>query len=449
MGVLIRLAVVVGLVILNAFFVAAEFALVRSRKTRLEAMARGGDPLARVALRATANIASALSASQLGVTLSSLGLGWVAESSLVETVAGWVAQLPLAADVAVRSATIIAFAIATYLTVVFGELTPKTAALNNPERWARYLVPPLLAFAWITKPFTWLLHRSSVLVMRAFRQRPLSAGEIVHSPEELRMLVEQSQEVGALERQDAALLGGVFEFSEKNAREVMTPRTEIVALDVNATPDEVIETVSDSGLSRFPVYEGTIDDIIGVLLVKDLLPVLARRPASFSLRPLMRPPHFVPGSREVEDVLADFKRRKEHMAIVLDEYGGTAGVVTMEDLLEEIVGEILDEYDEAEETTVRTHTGETLVPGATNVSELNEQFGTTVPDEDYTTIGGYVFGALGRLPVPGDRVTAGGATFTVREMEGRRIETLALELTPPRDDRADASRSTHTAAPPR
>lgn len=447
MGVLTRLAVVVGLVILNAFFVAAEFALVRSRKTRLEAMARGGDALARVALRATANIASALSASQLGVTLASLGLGWVAESALVDAFAGWASHLPLAIDVAVRIATGGAFAFVTYLTVVFGELTPKTAALNNPERWARYLVPPLLAFAWVTKPFTWLLHRSSVLVMRAFGQRPVGENEIVHSPEELRMLVEQSQEVGALEREDAALLGGVFEFSEKNAREVMTPRTEIVALDVNATSDEVIETVSESGLSRFPVYEGTIDDIIGVLLAKDLIPVLARRPASFSLRPLIRSPHFVPGSREVEDVLSDFKRRKEHMAIVLDEYGGTAGVVTMEDLLEEIVGEILDEYDEPEETAVRTHTGETLIPGATNISELNEQFGTTVPDEDYTTIGGYVFGALGRLPAPGDRVTAGGATFTVREMEGRRIETLALELAPSPDD-ANESRSPHTAAPP-
>lgn len=463
---LIRLATVFALVIVNAFFVGAEFALVRSRRTRLEAMARTGDPLARIALRATGNIASALSASQLGVTLSSLGLGWVAESALVESFAHAVADLPIGLQVSVRVtiATVVALAFVTYLTVVFGELTPKTAALNNPEKWARLLVPPLVGFAWITKPFTWVLNRSALFVLRALRQRPVPTEEAVHSPEELRMLVEQSEEGGAIEELDAALLDAVFEFSEKNAREVMTPRTEIVALDVTSTLDEVITTVSESGLSRFPVYEETIDDIIGVVLAKDLIPVLARSASDFSLGPLMRPVYFIPGSREVEDVLADFKRRKEHMAIVLDEYGGTAGIVTMEDLLEEIVGEILDEYDEAEEAPVRTTEGETLIPGATNISELNEEFGTTVSDEDYTTIGGYVFGALGRLPVVGDRVSAGGATFTVRELEGRKIELLAMELggavpgetteatapaaTPargPATPPADAARSAHTA----
>ncbi|HEV2641345.1 MAG TPA: hemolysin family protein, partial [Candidatus Elarobacter sp.] len=413
------------------FFVGAEFALVRSRKTRLEAMARGGDPLARIALRATQNIANALSASQLGVTLTSLAIGWVAEASLVESVAGWVATLPLAIEISARItiATVIALALVTYLTVVFGELTPKTAALNNPERWARLLVPPLLAFAWIARPFTWLLNRSAAAVLRAMRQKPVPLEDTVHSPEELRMLVEQSEEGGAIEEQDAALLDAVFEFSEKNAREVMTPRTDIVALDITASLDEVIETVSESGLSRYPVYEETIDDIVGVVLAKDLIPVLAKRPATFSLRPLMRPVYFIPGTREVEDVLADFKRRKEHMAIVLDEYGGTAGVVTMEDLLEEIVGEILDEYDVAEESDVMmTTAGETIIAGTTNVSELNEHFGTTVPEDDSTTIGGFVFGVLGRLPVVGDRATAGGATFTVREMDGRRIQSLAMEL---------------------
>lgn len=451
-----RLAVVIGLVILNAFFVAAEFALVRSRKTRLEAMARAGDGLAAIALRATSNIASVLSASQLGVTLSSLGLGWVAESSLVETFAKPIMQLPLglAVDARLTIATITALAVVTYLTVVFGELSPKTAALNNPEQWAKYLVPLLMGFAWITRPFTWLLNRSAMLVMRAFGQEPIGAGteETVHSPEEIRMLVEQSEEVGALQREDAALLDAVFEFSEKNAREVMTPRTEIVALDVDATLEEVLATVSESGLSRFPVYAETIDDIIGVVLAKDLIPILADRPETFSLRALLRPPHFVPWSREVEDVLADFKRRKEHMAIVLDEYGGTAGVVTMEDLLEEIVGEILDEYDVAEATTVTTHSGETLIPGATNLSELNEQFGIHLPEDEYTTVGGYVFGTLGRLPVVGDRVTAGGedwgATLTVRAMEGRRIETLAAEITTPAPDDGADPQSTHTAASP-
>jgi len=430
--VLTRLATVLGLVVLNAFFVAAEFALVRSRRTRLEAIARTGDPLARIALHASDNMVRALSASQLGVTLASLGLGWVAESTAVGAFADAAARLPLGISLALRVtiATVVALAIITYLTVVFGELAPKRVALADPERWARYLVPPLMGFAWATMPFTWLLNRSAAIVTRAAGLQAVALEDQVHSPEELRMLVEQSEEVGALEEQDAALLDAVFEFSEKNAREVMTPRTDIVALDIAATPEEVIQTVSETGLSRFPVYEETIDEIVGIVLAKDLIPVLARAAAPLSLRTLMRPVYFIPGSREVEDVLADFKRRKEHMAVVLDEYGGTAGVVTMEDLLEEIVGEILDEYDEPEAPALRTSGGETLVPGATNIGELNEQFGTTVPDEGYTTIGGYVFGTLGRLPVVGDRITAGGATFVVHELEGRRIASLAMELTP-------------------
>jgi CBS domain containing-hemolysin-like protein len=205
---------------------------------------------------------------------------------------------------------------------------------------------------------------------------------------------------------------------------------------VDATLDETLALVEETERSRYPVFEETIDDIIGLVLAKDLIPILRKAraagagaaPPAFSIRAIMRPIHVVPGSREVEEVLADFKRLKEHLAIVLDEYGGTAGLVTMEDLLEEIVGEILDEKDEPPEPEARESPDLVLVPGSTNIADLNERFALSVPDEDYTTIGGYVFGALGRLPVVSDRVTAGGAVFTVREMEGRRIETLAVDL---------------------
>jgi len=208
----------------------------------------------------------------------------------------------------------------------------------------------------------------------------------------------------------------------------MTPRTAIDALDVEATLDEAVALVVDTQRSRYPVYEDTLDNIIGLLLAKDLIPLVRERPASFTVRSMMRPVHVVPGSREVEEVLADFKRLKEHMAVVLDEYGGTAGIVTMEDLLEEIVGEILDEYDEPEFATGNAPDADVLIPGALNIDELNERFGLAVPDDDYTTIGGFVFGALGRLPVVGDRITASHAVFTVRAMDGRRIETIAVDL---------------------
>jgi putative hemolysin len=211
----------------------------------------------------------------------------------------------------------------------------------------------------------------------------------------------------------------------------MTPRTDIVAMPVGASLDDAIAMVEATRFSRYPVYEESIDQVVGMLHVKDLLGALHEELDSFVVRDIMRSIHVVPGSREVEEVLADFKKLKEHMAIVLDEYGGTAGLVTMEDLLEEIVGEILDEYDETiEMRTPLAADGLTLVPGAKSIRDVNEAFDLTVTESDYTTIGGYVFGALGRLPVVGDRITGGGATFTVREMDGRRIEMLAMEKVP-------------------
>lgn len=453
----LRLLAILALVLLNGFFVGAEFALVRSRRSRLEAMVRTGDKLARIALRATSNISRVLSASQLGITLTSLGLGWAAVSTLSRAIESLLASTQLALDLPVRLAIsgVIAFAFLTYLHVVLGELTPKAVALDKPEQIARLAAPPLLLFAWLMSPFTWVLNQSSAGLLRLMgRRNPAANEDSVHSPEELRLLVEQAGEGGTMQQGDADLIEAVFEFSEKNAREVMTPRTEIIAFALDATLSEVLKIVEESGVSRYPIYDESIDDIIGIVLAKDLLKALipvadgggggltlglnGEGLPPFSLGALMRPVHVIPGSREVEDVLADFKRLKEHMAIVLDEYGGTAGVITMEDLLEEIVGQILDEYDTHEDVgePVMTRTGETLVSGSTNIRELNDRFALSISDDDAKTIGGYIFGLLGRLPLPGDRVIAGGAIFTVRAMEGRRIESLAVDLHSAGDRRA-------------
>jgi CBS domain containing-hemolysin-like protein len=430
----------VVLLVLNGYFVAVEFALVRSRRTRLQAMVRSGDTLARFALSASGNLARVFPASQLGITLASLGLGWTAESALGHTFGAFFATLPFPIEESLRVSigAIVALLLATYLQVVFGELAPRALALNRPEQIAKWLAPPLLAFAWIASPFIAVLQSSAALTLRLFGQTAKVQSEQVHSPDELRMLVEQSEEQGALETTDAVMLGKVFEFSEKKARDVMTPRTDIVGMMADASLDDALEVIEEAEFSRFPVYEESIDNIVGMMHVKDLLGVLREKLDEFTVRDIMREVHVVPGSREVEEVLADFKKRKEHMAIVLDEYGGTAGLVTMEDLLEEIVGEILDEYDEnIEARAVSAAGGETLVEGAAAIREVNETYGLSVPEEDYTTLGGYVFGVLGRLPLIGDRVTGGGATFIVRAMDGRRIETLALEQKP------------HTAESPR
>ena len=423
---------------LNAFFVAVEFSLVRARRSRLEAMVRAGDHFARFAVKATSrtNLTRVLSSGQLGITLASLGLGWVAEGTLGQMLEAWFVTLPIPLELTVRVgiAAAIALTAVTYLHVVFGELAPRALSLNYPETFAKWLAPPILAFTWLTTPFIWVLNGSSELLIRLLGQKPVTEEESPHSPEELRLLVERASEGGLLPTSDAQILAGAFEFSEKNAREVMTPRTAIMAIPVEASLDDAIVVVEEAGFSRYPVFHETIDDIVGMVHAKDLLRALHRHPAQFSLRQILRPVHVVPGSREVEEVLADFKRRKEHLAIVLDEYGGTAGMVTMEDLLEEIVGEILDEYDEAPAVSHAdpADAGAQLVPGDANIGELNEELALSIPEDDYTTVGGFVFGALGRLPVVGDRVTGGGAQFTVREMEGRRIRMLSVEVLPGR-----------------
>jgi putative hemolysin len=270
-----------------------------------------------------------------------------------------------------------------------------------------------------------LFDKSARALLIATRQTPDVSEGSVHQPEEIRLLVEQSKEEGVLPSENAAMLGAVFEFTEKKAMDVMTPRTRMVGLPVTATLEETLAIVEETEFSRYPVYDQTLDDIIGVLLSKDLIPAVRHR-SDFDVRTTMRPVHFVPGSRDVESVLSDFKRRKEHLAIVLDEFGGTAGLVTMEDLLEELVGEILDEHDEWS-AMARRLPGESIVDGTTPISDVNERLGLEVPDTEYSTIGGFVFGVLGRLPVVGDHVHAGGAYFAVKSMDGRRIAELTIK----------------------
>jgi CBS domain containing-hemolysin-like protein len=275
---------------------------------------------------------------------------------------------------------------------------------------------------------TALLNGTANRLLAAFGTKAPSEHERVHSPEEIRLLVEQSGESGSLGDQDARLLEGVFEFSEKTAEEVMTPRTRMATLEDSLTAADAADAIAKAGRSRYPVWRESVDEIVGVVHAKDVLRALRQDPAT-PIRALMRPPLLVPGTREVEDVLADMKRLKTHLAVVLDEYGGTAGLVTMEDLLEEIVGDIYDEHDRPEPAAVETAPTELLLDGALPIAEFNAEHDAALDDTDYTTLGGLVFGALGRLPVPGDAVTLDGRRFEVVEMEGRRVKTLRLLIT--------------------
>lgn len=428
----LRLAAVLFLVAANAYFVAAEFALVASRRTRLEAMVRRGDARARAAQRAIQSLSRFISGTQLGITLTSLGLGWIGEPALAGMMLDLLHGLPAALAVLVSHsvAVALAFLVITFLHVVLGELVPKGLALLYPETLARWLVSPLHMFTIATNPFIWVLNSSATGLLRLFGAPTAGARERerVHSPEEILMLVEQSRKTGSMDADDARLIAGVFEFSEKNAREVMTPRTDIVALPADASLEAAADAVAAAGRSRFPVFGESLDDIVGTVHAKDILRAL-REGRTQRLDAILRPAFFVPGTREVEDVLADMKRQKVHLAIVLDEFGGTAGLVTMEDLLEEIVGQIYDEYDRPESATPAPPAGgaaPATVAGSTAIKDVNESYGLALDDSDYTTIGGLLFGALGRLPKVGDRVTLGGARFEIIEMEGRRVGAVRI-----------------------
>ena len=428
------LLAVLGLVLANAFIVSAEFALVGARRTRLGEMAKAGDRKAMVAQRVLQSLARYISATQLGITICSLGLGRIGEPAMADLILRVFKGLPpTIGPVDTRAlASVIAFAVIAYTLLIVGELVPKALALLYPEILASWLAPPLVAFAWVMAPPIRFLNWTANLLLRLIRIKPPASHERLHSPEEIRMLVEQSQEGGQLETQDARLLEGVFEFSEKTAQDVMTPRTEIVALDASLTIELAADIVAQAGRSRYPVHLDSLDDIIGIVHAKDILKTLRTDPGA-PIRSIVRPPHLVPGTREVEDVLADMKRLKTHMAIVLDEYGGTAGLVTMEDLLEEIVGPIFDEHDAVDRPAVASE-GASLIDGATPIAEFNTEYDATLEDRDYTTVGGFLFGHLGRLPRPGDRIPAGGFTFEIVTMEGRRVKAVRAERTAGRKD---------------
>jgi CBS domain containing-hemolysin-like protein len=428
----LRLLAIVALVAINAFFVAAEFALVASRRTRIEAMIRRGDAKARIVRKALGNLYRLLSATQLGITLTSILLGFVAEDTVAHLFRGWFAALPPALDFLARGgvASVVAVAAVSFLHVVFGELTPKAWAITYPEATSRWVATPLIAFSWITRPFNFVLNWSARLVLRLLGITSSNPQlDRVHSPEEIRMLVEQSRKTGGMEAGDARLLEGVFEFSEKNAREVMTPRTEIVALPAGASLAEAADRVAAAGRSRYPVTGDSLDDVVGIVHAKDILRGLLSG-SDAPVQDIARPAFFVPGTREVEDVLADMKRQKVHLAIVLDEFGGTAGLVTMEDLLEEIVGPIYDEYDKAPppapSAAATPGSGVPILSGNTEIGEVNRLLKLNVDGGDYTTIGGVLFGQLGRLPKVGDRVSLQGATFEILKMDGRRVGSVRV-----------------------
>jgi CBS domain containing-hemolysin-like protein len=422
-----RLGAVVLLVLANAFFVAAEFALVGARRSRLEELAEKGDGGAKAARYALRSLDRYISATQLGITLASLALGWIGEPA----VAGALEALfdmfgaHVSSSVAETGATVaIGFLIITFLHIVVGELAPKSLALARPEGVSRWVARPLIGFAAITAPAIWVLNGASAWMLRIAGMRPMSESERVHSPDELRLLVMQSRAHGVLDESDTAMLAGVFDFHNKKARDVMRPRTEIVALDVESSETQLRELLRLERYSRYPVYEETLDNVIGVVLAKDFW-LEERGGAPFSVRHYLREPLYVPDSRPAERVLDDLRRTRAHMAVVLDEYGGTAGVLTLEDLVEQVIGDIADEYDATTRSSIETD-GVLELAGTMSLVDVRRDHRIPVPEGEWSTLGGYTFARLGRLPKITDRVPYPGGELEVVAMDGRRVAAVRV-----------------------
>jgi CBS domain containing-hemolysin-like protein len=431
---LLGLAAIFLLILANAFFVAAEYALVRVRRTRVAELVAQGQPNATWVERHLRRLDRSIATTQLGITMAGLALGWVAEPALSDLFQPIIQRFPgeLAEGLSRGLSAALAFVVITSLTVVIGELTPKGIALHNPERTALAVARPLYVVGWIFRPVIAVLTRAGNLTLRLLRVSSRSAGAGLHSVEELKMLVAASAEGGLVEDTEEEMLRAVFDFGETLVRQVMVPRTEMVAVPAEAPLAEVIRIAGEHPFSKLPVYEGSLDHVIGVVHVKDLLRLSSvEEPPTQTARQVMRETIYVPETTLITTLLARFRRRRQHIAVVLDEYGGTAGVVTLSDLVEEIVGEVSDPFDEPELQPLPD--GTALIDGLATIEEVNQRFDLRLDDPNYDTLAGFVLGRLGRVAQVGDQVMVDGVELRVEAMDGLRIARISLTRQAPAD----------------
>jgi CBS domain containing-hemolysin-like protein len=420
MTVAFQLAAVVVLILLNAFIVAGEYSLVTVRRTRIKELADEGSRTARSVLRITSDPPHFIAAMQLGVTLTSLGIGALGERVLADLFDEWLATV---------LAVLLAFLVITFLHVVVGELVPKGVALSYAERVALGVSGPVRLFFFVFKPLIWVLQRSSEWAQRAIGIDPKANEGEAHSEAELKMLLEVSTEHGEIQLDEREMLYKVFDFAEKEVADVMVPRPDVAGLSVDLAPEEAMAAMLESPYTRYPVYRESLDEIVGIVHVRDLVASLHNGAAGTApLASLARPAYVVPENKDLGALLAEFRKANQHMAVVVDEYGATAGIVTLEDLLEEIVGDIEDEFDLPDESVERLDERRIRIAGSFTIDDFNEEFGTALDDEDFHTVGGYVFGHLGRAAEAGDEVRDNGLHFTVLETSGSRILRLEVEF---------------------
>jgi putative hemolysin len=419
-SVLLRILVVLLLVLGSAVFVAAEYALITARRARLEERASRGSRGARAALRLMDKPVLFISSTQLGITVFAILVGAIGEPLISDLM-----EPPLSTTLSF----LIAFAILTYFSVVLGELVPKAVALQKAEALAVVLSVPLVVLGRIAHPIVWLLQVSANASLRAIRVKPAPAGMIAYTREDIRHSVAAAEDVGEFQEAEEEMLYKVFDFASKEVSAVMVPRPEVVAISVDMPPEDALATVVDSPFTRYPVFRGTLDEIIGVLHVRDLFGAMHDLGmASVSLEAIVRPAYVVPETKDLAALLADFRRGKQHMAVVVDEYGAMEGIVTLEDVLEEIVGEIEDEFDLPDTSVERIDESRIRIDGTYTIDDFNEEFDTDLEQEDFHTMAGLLFGELGRQPEVGDEVTVSGLRLHVLEVDGSRIGRIEVEF---------------------
>lgn len=417
-----------SLILLNGFFVAAEFAIVKVRISQIEMLSRSGNRFAVTAKHIIEHLDSYLSATQVGITLASLGLGWVGEPVVAEIISAGMSVVGFHLSIVIthQISFVIAFLLISTFHIILGELAPKSIAIQYSETVALAVALPLRGFYIVFKPFIWSLNRLSTMLLGLVGLK-ISREEELHSADELRYLLEESSKVGVLESDEHELLENVFEFRETTANQIMVPRRKIVGLEISMPGNSIIEKVMEEGYSRMPVYRDTIDTIIGVVYAKDLVTMMNHRDLIL-LQDILRPAFFVQETEKISKLMRDMQTRRAHMAIVLDEFGGTGGIVTFEDIMEELVGEIQDEYDD-EISIVEKRGDEWFVRASAPIADVNEYLPAPLPEDgEYETIGGWINQAAGRIPELNEVIITDGYECTITQRSKRSVESVKLRL---------------------
>jgi CBS domain containing-hemolysin-like protein len=426
------------LVLLNGFFVAAEFAMVRVRGSQIELKAKSGSQVAKVARGIMHNLDGYLAATQLGITIASLGLGWVGQEVVTKLMLNLFALfgVVIKSSFIINTSHVVAFAFITILHIVFGELAPKSIAIQRSVRTIMTISVPLRFFFIVFKPLIWLLNGFANFILKLIGINAVQ-GEAHHSSEELQYLLEQGKETGALDSNEHELIQNVFDFNERVVKNIMVPRTKISGVDINTAQNELIDILITEGYSRMPVYDDVIDKIVGIVHAKDILPLLAKN-EEIILKDIIRKPYFIPETKKINDLMAELQQKRIQIAIVLDEFGGTAGMVTLEDIVEELVGEIQDEYDEEKPIVEVVNDREFIVNALAPIYDVNEHLPHDLPEDgDFDTVSGWLGDIFGKIPEVGEQKESNGYNITVLKKSEQNIESVKLELLINEEDAVD------------